>query len=59
MLSTDLEEIRVRAVGASVSSVYTGEVGRGAGDGGKKKPWATAGPASRAGALASRGKCDH
>ena len=30
MQSTDLEEIRVRAVGASVSSVYTGEVGRGA-----------------------------
>ena len=33
MQSTDLEEIRVRAVGTSVSSVYTGQLGSGAGDG--------------------------
>jgi len=31
MQSTDLEEGKRRAVGASVSSVYTGEVGRIAG----------------------------
>ena len=33
MQSTDLEEIRVRTVGASISPLYTGEVGSGASDG--------------------------
>jgi hypothetical protein len=46
-------------MGASVASVYTGELGSSASDGSKEKPWATAGPASRAGALVSGGKCDH
>src|SRR5260370_42209142 len=58
MQSTDLEEIRVRAVGAGVSSVYTGELGGGASDGSEKEQGATTGPASGAGALVSRGGCD-
>ncbi len=32
--STDLEEGKRRAVGASVSSLYTSELGRGTSDGG-------------------------
>src|SRR4051812_15846143 len=48
-----------RAVGASVSSVYTGEMEHGTSDGGEKKPGATAGPAARSGTLVSCGIRDH
>ena len=58
MQSTDLEEGKRRAVGAGVSSVYTGELGGGASDGSEKEQGATTGPASGAGALVSRGGCD-
>jgi hypothetical protein len=58
MQSTDLEEIKAALARASISSVYTGKVGSGAGDGGEKKSRATAGPASRTGALVSCGGCD-
>jgi hypothetical protein len=59
MRSTDLEEGKRRAVGASVPSVYTGEVGNGTSDGGSTQQGTTAGPASRAVTLAYGGRCDH
>ncbi len=46
-------------MGASVSSVYTGEMGHGTSDGNQKEEGTTAGSASRAGALVSGGSSDH
>ena len=58
MQSADLERDQGGALRASVSSVHAGELGNGAGDGDEKEQGATAGPASRAGALVSCGSCD-
>src|SRR5258708_30393348 len=49
---------QIYKVASTVSSVYTGELGKGPGNGGQKEQGATAGPASGAGALASSGSCD-
>ncbi len=49
---------QIYKVASTVSSVYTGELGKGPGNGGQKEQGATAGPASGAGALVSSGSCD-
>ena len=46
-------------MGASVSSVYAGELGHSTSDGSEIQPGAIAGPASRVEALDASGSCDH
>jgi len=59
MQSTDLEEGKRRAVGASSSSLYTDKLGSGTSHGSEVQEGTAAGSASRARALVSGGICDH
>ena len=60
MQSTDLEEIKAAlAVGASLSSVYTCQLGNGTGDGSEIQPGAIECNASSTVALASGFRGDH